>query len=76
MVPLIYSSENQAGIETPKFKAYYGPDEIELETGDWCFVVWKNGKEVFRRTNSELTQIHEGSPAEMLLTGLSLFLIK
>jgi len=66
-----------AVMEGPKFKAYYGYEEVDKPTQNWCFVVWKNGKEVFRRTTEELAPIANGyGPAEMLLLGLALYMNK
>lgn len=76
MKPLIYSASDYASIDTGKFKAYYGYEEVG-QTEEWNFVVWKNGKEVFRKTNSELLDIACGEgPLDMLVAGLALYLGK
>lgn len=75
--PDVYSASDYAGIETPRFKAYYGYEETDPTTDEWCFVVWKNGKEVFRERNTRLLQIANGEgPVDMLLAGLALYLSK
>ena len=64
-------------LETPKYTAYYGYEEIDPVTGDWCCVIKKNGKEVARIPNSLLTPHCEGGgPGEMLLVGLGMYLGK
>ena len=77
MRPYILSGNREVLIDTPKVKMYYGERETDPLTGDYCFVVYKNGKEVFRKTNSELLDVACGeSPEAMLIAGLSLFLSK
>lgn len=81
MKPNIYISGDYAGFETPKIKAYYGYEEIDPRSEEWCMVIYQkrtNGmKEVFRKTNSELLDVACGdSPEAMLLAGLALYLSK
>ena len=77
MRPTVYSAGDYAGFETPRFRAYYGYEQIDEQSEEWCMVVWKNGKEVFRKTNSELLDVACGdSPVDMLLAGLCLYLCK
>jgi hypothetical protein len=78
---LCYNGRNFAGFgstnSNSKVIAYYGPDQIDEESGEFCFVVWKSGKEVYRKTNSQLLAIAgEDSPQGMLIAGLSLYLNK
>jgi hypothetical protein len=76
MIPIVYKGSDYASIEG-KVQAYYGPNETDPDTFEWCMVVRKNGKEVFRRTNSELLAIAAGeSPMDMLLSGLAIYLNK
>lgn len=77
MIPNVYSAGDYAGFDSPKIRAYYGYEQVDEQTEEWCFCVWKNGKEVFRKTNSELLNVACGeSPEAMLIAGLSLFLSK
>ena len=77
MKPYIYTASRECLIETPRFKAYYGPSEIDDITGDHCFVVWKCGKEVFRKTNAELLDVACGeSPKDVFIAGIALYLSK
>lgn len=75
--PDIYVASDYAGIETPRFKAYYGYEEVDPHTDEWCFVVWKNDKEVFRVRNTQLLDAACGDgPKDMLIAGLALYLSK
>lgn len=78
MRPHIYSANREVLIEAaPRFRAYYGEEQIDELTGDYCFVVWKNGKEVFRRTNTDLLDVACGeSPEAMLIAGMALYLAR
>jgi hypothetical protein len=77
MRPIIYSASDYACLESGRIKAYYGYEQIDQDTDEWCFVVWKNNKEVFRKTNSELLDIPCGDgPKDMLIAGLALYLGK
>lgn len=77
MKPNIYSTGDYCGFESGKVKVYYGHEQIDGTTEEWCFVVWKNGKEVARYTNSQLLDIACGdSPKAMLIAGLALYLGK
>lgn len=70
-----YRASDYAGFEDGKWSVYYGKDEIDPITQDWCFVMKKNGKEVFRATNEQLLAIcPEESPLGMLVAGLSLYM--
>jgi hypothetical protein len=75
--PTAYHGSYSSSIEGHKVSVYYGPNEIDPSTGEYCFVVLKSGKEVFRRTNSQLLDIAGGdSPEAMLIAGLALYLNK
>lgn len=76
MRPNCYIAGDYAGIEGP-IEAYYGYEVVDEDTEEWCFVVRKKGKEVFRRTNSQLLEIApNNSPEGMLIAGLALYLNK
>ncbi len=75
MIPNNYIAGDYAGFDANKYKVYYGYEQIDQESEEWCFVVWKGGREVFRRTNSELLNVAaQESPEAMLIAGLSLYL--
>lgn len=77
MKPNIYSSSDYCGFESGKIKVYYGYEQVDQQTEEWCCVIWKNDKEVARYTNSQLLDIACGeSPKDMLIAGLSLYLGK
>lgn len=77
MMPNNYIGRDFASFDSGKIKVYYGPDFIDEETEEFCCVVFKNNKEVFRRTNSELLNVAAGeSPEAMLIAGLSLYLAR
>jgi len=74
---LCYNGRDFAGFGSTNSKiiTYYGPDQIDEETGEFCFVVWKSGKEVFRKTNTQLSDFAgEHSPQGMLIAGLMMYL--
>jgi hypothetical protein len=75
MIPNNYIGRDFASFDANKIKAYYGPNEIDQESEEFCFVLWKGGKEIFRRTNTELLNVAaQESPEAMLIAGLSLYL--
>jgi len=75
--PYIYTGTREVLIDTPRVKVYYGSEETDEVTGDFCFVVWKNGKEVFRRSNAELLDVACGeSPEAIMIAGLAMYLAR
>lgn len=75
MIPYISYSNRSVLIEKDKYTIYYGEDETDELTGDYCMVIRKAGKEVFRRTNSELLSIANGeSPQDLVIAGLVAYL--
>lgn len=79
MRPDIEYGRSHASMDTDKIRCYYGEDETDPLTSDWCFVVWKKGisgeKEVFRATNEQLLNVAYGERvSDMLIAGLSLYL--
>lgn len=73
----VYSASDYACTEGGKVQAYYGYEVTDPDTEEWCFVVRKSGKEIFRKTNSQLLEIAGGeSPLDMLCAGLALFVNK
>lgn len=75
MKPTVYSGSNYAHIEGYKMSFYYGPDEIDEETGEWLFVARKNGKPAMLIPTSQLLEVAGGDgPKDMLLAGIALYL--
>ena len=75
MKPYICYTNRSIYIEKDKFQIYYGPDETDENTGDYCMVISKNGKEVFRRTNAELLDIANGEGMkDLIIAGLVTYL--
>lgn len=73
MKPYVSTASDYAIATTGKFHFYYGYEETDPNTEDWCFVAKKSGKEVMRLTNSqllELCDVDAQSPESMLLTGI------
>lgn len=74
MKPDISYSRNSAELLTPKFRVYYGEDQVDPKTEEWQLVIWKNDKEVARYNNSELLNVAYGErPSDLLLAGIALF---
>jgi hypothetical protein len=73
VTPYIATSRTSAEIITPKFTFYYG-ERFTDQRGEWMFVVIKNNKEVFSKSNSELLSVASGEgPVDMLLAGIALY---
>jgi len=69
-----YSASDYASFKAGKYSMYYGYEEIDPVTNDWCFTVTKNGKEVFRVTNEVLLNYcPEPTPLGMLVAGCALY---
>lgn len=70
-----YSKSDYAGFEGGKWSANYGYENVDELTGDWMFVLKKDGKEVFRASNEQLLAIcPEESPLGMCFAGMALYL--
>jgi hypothetical protein len=82
MKPIVYKTRDSAAINSGKMAVYYGEQETDPMTNEWCGVVFKNGtnglqKEVFRATNSQLLEVSAGeSPTDMLVATLALYLAR
>lgn len=75
MKPTVYSGRHYSEILSGKYKAYYGENKTDETSGEWVFYLEKNGKEVFRATNSELLEVSGGEgPKDMLIAGIALYL--
>jgi hypothetical protein len=73
--PYISYTNRSVDIETGRFRAYYGEKEIDSRTGDYCMVIWKGDKEVFRKTNTELLDIANGEGLkDIIIAGLVSYL--
>lgn len=76
MKPFNYISSRFAGFDGAKVSCYYGANEDDPGE-EWCAVIFKNGKEVARYTNSELLEVAgQESPSGLIIAALSLYLNK
>lgn len=77
MKPYIAYTNRSAEIENGKYRVYYGENETDPRTHDYCMVIWKNDKEVFRKTNEQLLEIANGEGLkDLIIAGLALYLSK
>lgn len=75
MKPYITYTNRSIYIEKDKFQVYYGPDETDELTGDYCMTIAKNGKQVARYTNSQLLDISNGEGLkDLVIAGLVSYL--
>lgn len=67
-------SSTYASAKAGKYNFYYGFEITDPVTQDWCFVVRKSDKEIFRVTNEVLLNYcSEPTPLGMLVAGLALY---
>jgi hypothetical protein len=77
MQPDITYTNRTIEVRTPKYTILYGESETDFTTDQWCFVVFKNGKEVARYTNSELLESAQGErPVDVFLSGMVKYFCK
>ena len=75
MKPYISYTNRSVDIENGKFRVYYGEKETDPLTQDYCMVIWKGDKEVFRKTNAELLDIANGEGLkDLIIAGLVSYL--
>ena len=68
---MINQTNRSIEVERGAYKAYYGEDQTERYTGEWNFVIWKNGQEKARYSNSELLELSNGErPVDIFIAGL------
>ena len=73
--PYIFYSNRSALIETGKHSIYYGEDEIDPISGDYCLVVRRGEKEIARYTNSQLLEMANGEGMkDLVIAGLVIML--
>ena len=73
----MYASGDYAGLAVGDLHFYYGYEVTDPETDDWCFTVKRKDKEIFRATETELTDAVDRSLNEMqdyLLVGIGLWM--
>lgn len=74
-----YYSDDYAGLVANNMSFYYGYEETDQLTDDWCFCVKKDGEEIFRTTRTyiensvESTQLY--MPQDYLLSGIAIWLL-
>lgn len=76
MKPYISSASDYAEATSGRMSFYYGYEERDEITNDWCFVARKNNKEVLRLTNSQLLELcdtDKQSPESMLMIGILVY---
>ncbi len=72
-----YRSSDNAGFTAGRWEGYYGSDEVDPITQDWCFILKRDGREVFRATNEQLlNHCPEESPLGLLVAGFALYMSK
>ena len=79
MKPYLSTASDYAEATSGKYQFYYGYEETDPNSEDWCFVARKGGKELMRLTNSELMSlcdVDQQSPQSMLLTGILAYLAR
>jgi hypothetical protein len=75
MKPYITYDTRSAFMEKGNYKIYYGQDETDPTTNEYCMVIWKGDKEVYRATNSQLLDIANGEGLkDLLIAGLISYL--
>ena len=71
-------SDDYATLKSGNLKFYYGYEEEDLKTDDWCFVVIEYTTEIYRLTASEIKSRDEDAmldmPQDYLLAGIGLWL--
>ena len=74
-----YYSDDYAGLDAGNLKFYYGYEVVDEKTSDWCFQVKKNGKEVYRLTETEIRESVDtrqlDSMQDYLLAGIGIWLL-
>lgn len=80
----VFSSGDYAGFKVDDLRFYYGYEVVENpNTGDddwgdeeWCFQVTDKGKEVFRRTTSQLDEVdvNGDETVHYLLAGVAMWI--
>jgi hypothetical protein len=77
MIPDITYSNRSIEVRTDKYTIIYGESEPDYFTDEWCFVVFKGGKEKARFTNSELLEEAQGErPVDVFLAGMVKYFCK
>lgn len=75
MTPQVYVSSRHASF-SGKVSGYYGSDPDETSE-EWVGILYKNGKEIFRRSNSQLLEVTGiESPEGCLMALLVLYVNK
>jgi hypothetical protein len=73
--PYISYTNRSVDIASGKMRVYYGENELDVLSGDYCMVIWKGDKEVFRKTNTELLDIANGEGLkDIIIAGLVSYL--
>lgn len=72
----VYSSGDYAGVYIGGYSFYYGYEETDPITEEWCFHVTFEDKEIARFTTSQLDAVAstDKTPQSYLLAGMSLWI--
>ncbi len=74
-----YYSDDYAGLVSGNLKFYYGYEVEDEETEDWCFNVMKDGKEIFRLTQTKIEKSIDNRqldmPQDYLVAGIGIWLL-
>jgi len=73
-----YHSDDYAGLESGNLKFYFGYEEIDEKTEEWCFVAKKDNKEILRIPQSELNKKCKNMldmPQDYLIFGIGIYLL-
>lgn len=74
----VFSSDDYAFLNADRFTFYYGYEEMDVETEEWCFTVSKDKKEILRLKQSEIEKNSNLSNfsdvKDYLLIGIGLYL--
>lgn len=74
-----YYSDDYAGLVSGNLSFYYGYEVEDPDTEEWCFIVKKNGLEVFRLTTSKIEESIDdrnlNMPQDYLVAGIGIWLL-
>lgn len=72
-----YYSDDYAGLESGNLSFYYGYEVCDPLTEDWCFQVKRDGKEVCRKTRTEIEETTDdllNTPQDYLIVGIGIWI--
>ena len=73
-----YYSDDYAGMNSGKYKFYFGYESVD-ENDEWCFTVNENGVETFKINESYIIKntkhVHLDRPTEFLTAGIGIWML-